>query len=188
MEPNTPAETQQPWPAFCEYRSALLDPFAPVNSCLFQEKREAGRLYAEPAIQPRMFWNILCHQSACAWPHVPFERTFNLLKRKKLDPALYAAQNGKHFEPPAKGGHKSAMALRAKKPQCVAGSPPETIRRTMPQSEPCGACAAIAGAGKPPCGFLTPAKDGRTSAVALRAKKPQCVAGSPPENIRRTMP
>ena len=33
--------------------------------------------------------------------------------------------------------------------------PPETIRRTMPQSEPCDACAAIAGTGKPPCGFLT---------------------------------
>lgn len=124
MEPNTPAETQQPWPAFCEYRSTLLDPFAPVNSCLFQEKREAGRLYAEPASQPRMFWNILCHQNACVWPHVPFERAFNLLKRKKLAPALYAAQNGKHFEPPAKGGHKSAMMLRAKRAQCAARPKP----------------------------------------------------------------
>ena len=62
--------------------------------------------------------------------------------------------------------------------------PPETIRRTMPQSETCGACVAIAGAGKPSCGFLTPAKDGRKSAMMLRAKRPQCAAGPKPSKGR----
>ena len=58
--------------------------------------------------------------------------------------------------------------------------PPETIRWTMPKSEPCGACAAIAGAGKPPCGFLTVAKDGLYRALMLRAKRAQCAARPKP--------